>query len=123
MVIALRRLLWFAIGNVLGLLVAVWLIGSVSASSLRSIVLAGLVLSVLNALVRPVVKALALPLIVVTMGLVAFLINLAMIAITAALVKDLQISGFGALIRTTFVVWVVNLVVDYLPITGRPGRR
>jgi putative membrane protein len=122
-VIALRRLLWFAIGNVLGLLVAVWLIGSVSASSLRSIVLAGLVLSVLNALVRPVVKALALPLIVVTMGLVAFLINLAMIAITAALVKDLQISGFGALIRTTFVVWVVNLVVDYLPITGRPGRR
>ncbi|HEY6377794.1 MAG TPA: phage holin family protein [Candidatus Dormibacteraeota bacterium] len=121
--IALRRLVWFAVGNVLGLLAAVWLIGSVHASSLLDIVIAGLVLSVLNALVRPVVKALALPLIVVTMGLVAFLINLVMIAITGALVKDLEISGFGALVKTTFIVWVVNLVVDHLPITGRPGRK
>jgi putative membrane protein len=122
MAAALRRLFWFAIGNVLGLLAAVWLIGNVTASNLLAIVVAGLILSVVNALVRPVVKALTLPLIVITMGLIVFVINMAMIAITAAIVKDINISGFTALVKTTFVVWVVNLLVDYLPVPGRPAR-
>jgi putative membrane protein len=122
-VTALRRLLWFAIGNVLGFLAAVWLIGNVTTSNFSAIVVAGLILSVLNWLVRPVAKALTLPLIVLTMGLISFAINLAMVAITAAIVSDLHISSFSALIKTTFVIWVVNLVVDYLPLPGRPPRQ
>ena len=115
--LALRRLFWFAIGNVLGFLVAVWLVGNVTASNFFTIIIAGLVLSIVNALVRPVVKALALPLIVITMGLVSFFINLGMVAITALIVSDLHISGFGALVKTTIVIWAVNLAIDYLPIT------
>lgn len=117
--LALRRLFWFAIGNVLGFLAAVWLVGNVTASNFFTIVIAGLVLSIVNALVRPVVKALALPLIVITMGLISFVINLAMVAITALIVSDLHISGFGALVKTTVVIWAVNLVVDYLPMARR----
>ena len=67
---------------------------------------------ILNALVRPVLRLLTLPLAVVTLGLAWFGVSMLMLAITNWVVSGFEIDGFWALVWSTIVVWVVDLVLD-----------
>ena len=58
--------------------------------------LAGLVLGIVNALVRPVLVFLTLPISILTLGLFLVVINAFMLKLTAALVPGLRVRSFGA---------------------------
>lgn len=58
--------------------------------------LAGLVLGIVNALVRPVLVFLTLPISILTLGLFLVVINALMLKLTAALVPGLRVRSFGA---------------------------
>lgn len=64
-----------------------------------------------NALVKPVVTVLALPLIFLTLGLLVFVINAAMLMLTDALAGSLQVSGFRAALWGSLIISVVNMVL------------
>lgn len=79
-----------------------------------------LILTVVNAIVRPLIKALSFPLIVVTLGLFMLVINALMLLLTAGIAEevglDFQVdnfysAGIGAVIITT-VGWLVDFAVD-----------
>lgn len=78
--------------------------------------LSGLVLGLVNALVRPVLLVLTLPLTLITLGLFLLVLNAFCLALTAWLVPGLEIAGFlpavlGALI-VSMVSWVLTAFVS-----------
>jgi putative membrane protein len=98
-------------GNVAALWVAAQLLDGVSYSSdAGTLLLAALVLTVANAIVKPIVTFLSIPLIILTLGIALFFVSLAMLALTAALVDGFHLGGFWPAVAATFIVWVVNLL-------------
>jgi putative membrane protein len=77
-----------------------------------ALALAALVFSVVNRFVKPVITILALPLIVLTLGLALFLVNLAMLYLTHWVVAGFEIRSFGAAVGATIIVWLVNWALD-----------
>lgn len=109
----IRRLAIAWAGNVAALFVAAWLIDGISyGDDWWVLIVAALVFSVVNAVVRPVVFLLSLPLIVLTLGIALFFVNLLMLVLTSALVDGFDVDGFWAAVGGTIVVWVVNALLS-----------
>jgi putative membrane protein len=98
--------------NVIALWVAVKLFDNVTSSGWRALIIAGLVFGIVNALVRPVLVLLSLPLVLVTLGFFLFFINMAMLALTDWVVSGFDIDGFWTYVGATIVVWVVNAALE-----------
>jgi len=85
--------------------------------------LAGLVLALINAVVRPILKTLTLPLTLLTLGLFIFVLNAFCLWLTSAIVPGFDIAGFrpafwGALLISV-VSWALTVFVND---RGRFGR-
>jgi putative membrane protein len=120
--IAVRLLIAWGI-NILALIVVDWLFDSVYIEWPGSVLLGAAVLAVGNAFIKPILAILTLPLIIVTLGLAYFAINVAMLALAEWVAPEFSIDGFWTYVGATIVVWFVNFVVgrglDYL----EGGRR
>jgi putative membrane protein len=68
------------------------------------------VLGIANAIIKPVLAVLTLPLIIVTLGLFLLVINIAMVALAEWVAPDFSIDGFWTYVGTVVVVWLVNWV-------------
>ncbi len=99
--------------NSLGLLIAAGLIGSVEFEQKRvSVILtAGLILALINAVIKPAVVILSLPFIVLTLGLFILVINGFMVFLLSQFYGQLNIPSFGAAIITGLVIGLVNFIV------------
>lgn len=106
------------IGNVAAIWVAAELLDGVSYSDdLEKLLLAALVLTIANWLVKPVLTVLSLPLIVLTLGVALFFVSLAMLLLTSAVVDGFRVDGFWTAVGATAIVWAVNAGVQ--AIAGR----
>jgi putative membrane protein len=110
-----RRLLYMWIFNVVALYAAEKLVDGISFSGdFGILVLTGLVFALVNLLLKPVVKLLAIPLIVITFGIALFFINILMLYITDWIVSGFQITHFGAAVWATIVIWGVNWILQFI---------
>ena len=109
--------------NVLALIVVDWLFSGVEIGRWGSIVLAAAVLGLANAILKPILALLTLPLIVVTFGLAYFALNVAMLALAEWITPDFSIDGFWTYIGATIVIWLVNVSMQWLvgKISGTGG--
>jgi putative membrane protein len=109
----LTRLLLRWASNVAALWVAAALLAGVDyGDEWTTLVLAGLVFAVVNWIVRPVVILLSLPLIVLTLGIALFFVNLFMLYLTDWLVGGFELGGFWSAVGATLIVWAVNYVLS-----------
>jgi putative membrane protein len=126
MILVVRALIGWGI-NVLALIVVNWMFTSVTIEGWPSFLIGGAVLAFGNAFIKPVLALLTLPLIIVTLGLAYFAINVAMLALAEWIAPDFSIDGFWTYVGATIVVWLVNLLVnrglDALEGSGRSARR
>ena len=105
----LLRLVYAWIANVAALSVAAYVIDEIDYSDdYWVLIAAALVFSLVNAFVKPVLKLLAAPLIVITLGLALFAINLLMLYVTDWLVPGLELGTFMAAVWATVIVTAVN---------------
>ena len=113
--------------NALVLLIVDVLLTGVTASSAGSLLLAAAVFGVLNTVLKPLLRLITLPLAVLTLGIAWFFVSLFMLLLTHWIVSGFDIHGFWTLVAATLIVWVVNLVLDFVPgpwqVAGRRGRR
>ena len=72
------------------------------------------VLGVVNAVIKPVLTVLTLPLIIVTLGFFYLVINIAMVALAEWIAPNFSINGFWAYVGTVVVVWAVNWIGDQI---------
>ena len=105
---------WLA--NVLALFIVATLVPHFHYASFVSLAIAALILGLLNAIVKPILVVLTLPLTIVTLGLFLIVLNALMLEITAWLVSGFRIDGFGWAIVGAVVLALVSLV------TNRIGR-
>jgi putative membrane protein len=100
-------------GNLAALWVASELFDGVSdGDSFWVLLLAAVVFTVANWIVKPIVTVLAIPLIVLTLGVAYFFVNVLMLLLTDWIVGDFDVEGFWTLVGATIVIWAVNLVIS-----------
>lgn len=100
--------------NSLGLWVAVRLIGSIEYDGDLSVILiAGLILSVINVILKPVLVILSLPFIVITLGLFMLVVNGIMVYVAAALSPGLSMS-FGPAILAGLIIGLINYTLTHI---------
>ena len=96
------------------LLIVARVVGGVYVSGFGAALFGALVLGIVNAIVRPVMIVLTLPITLLTLGLFLFVINALMLWLVAALVPGLRISGFGAALLGSLLLTVLNLLIDWV---------
>ncbi len=72
------------------------------------------VLGIVNAVVKPLLTILTLPLIILTLGFFYLVINIAMVALAEWVAPNFSIDGFWAYVGTVVVVWAVNWIGDQI---------
>ena len=78
-----------------------------------TILLVALVFGLVNTFIKPVLKALSFPVIILSLGLFALVINAAMLVITAAWTDALSISDFWAALLGAIVISVVSAILGW----------
>jgi putative membrane protein len=97
----------------LALVVADWALAGVRVSSGAALAVAAVVLGLVNALVRPVLVLLTLPLTIVTLGLFYLVVNGLAFGLAAALVPGFGVSSFGSAIAGALIVSIVSALVGW----------
>lgn len=108
----IRRLVIATAVNVAALAVTAWVFDRVAVDGWGALVFAGVVFGIVNTVVKPVVTILALPVVLLSLGVALFFINLLMLALTDWVVNGLVIEGFWTLVGATLVVWLVNMAIE-----------
>jgi putative membrane protein len=75
------------------------------------LIVAGLVFALVNLVVRPIVILLALPAVIVTLGIALLFVNALMLYLTDKIVPPFEVDGFWTLVGGALLVWAVNMVV------------
>ena len=102
-----RLLVAWAI-NVAALWVADLLFGGVHITGFWSFAIGAAVLGIANAILKPILTLLTLPLVIVTLGLFMLVINIAMVALAEWAAPHFSIDGFWNYLGTVIVIWLVN---------------
>lgn len=103
---------WFI--SALSLLLVAYLIPQVSVGSFYIAVIAALILGLANAILRPILIILTLPVNILTLGLFTFVINASMLWFVASFIEDFTIETFGAAVWAALILWGVGWVVNLL---------
>lgn len=99
----------------LGLWLATEWVSGVRLDTPSTLILAGLLLGVVNAIVRPLVLILTLPITLVTLGLFLLIVNTAMLGLVALLLPGFKLAGFWPAFWSALIVsltsWVGSLLI------------
>jgi putative membrane protein len=103
-----------------GLWLASALVPGIAIASGGTLILAALVLGIVNAVVRPILVVLTLPITLLSLGLFLWVINAAMIGLAAWLLDGFHVAGFGSALLAAIIVsvtgWIGNAFI------GERGR-
>jgi Predicted membrane protein len=106
--------------NTLALFIVVTVVPGFHSQSIVTLAIAALVLGLLNAIVRPILFVLTLPLTVVTLGLFLLVLNGIMIELTSWLVPGFRIDSFLSAVIGAIVLTIVSWVTSRI---GREPKR
>ncbi len=109
----MANLLFHVISGILGLYLASRFIPGVEFNgSIKSLVIAGIVLGGVNFFVKPILKAVTLPLRIITFGLFSLVINLLIVWIVVDILfpGEFELKGFLPLLWTTLIIWILNFI-------------
>ena len=98
--------------NALALWIANGLSGGVSIHGWAAYVIGAAVLGVANAVIKPVLTILTLPLVVLSLGLFLLVINVAMVALAEWVAPNFSVDGFWTYVGVVVIVWLVNWAVN-----------
>ena len=98
----------------IAIMVAAYMVPGLSVTGPGAALLAALILGFVNAIVRPILVLLTLPVTLLTLGLFLFVLNAVCLGLTAAVVPGFDIAGAGAALLGALVVSVVSWVLNGL---------
>ena len=117
----MKFLIWLAV-NALALGAAVWLFdgitlsGSSDGEEVLTLVVVGAIFGVITSFVRPLVRLLSLPLIVLTLGLMLFVINALMLMLTSWIAETVDlgfhVDGFWTALWGSIVISIASVILE-----------
>jgi putative membrane protein len=117
--------LWLAFGwasNLLAIWVSSLIFDGVSYDGkFWVLAVAALVFLVVNAIIRPIVILLTLPVVILSLGILLLFINAFMLWITDKIVPPFEVEGFWTTLGAAVIIWLVNMVVHrvFKPESGK----
>lgn len=106
------RFIFQIFSNGVAILVTNYAVPGFFSGGIRELAIAALILSVINAFLKPVLKLLSGPLILLTFGLFTIVINAASIYILDIVSQAITIQGLKELIIATLIISFVNFVIS-----------
>lgn len=103
-----------------GLWLANALIPGIDIAGPGTLALAALLMGLVNALVRPILVVITLPITIVTLGVFLLVINAAMFGLVAAMLEGFRVSGFFAALFGWLIVTITSTVASWY--IGPDGR-
>lgn len=103
---------WFL--NALALMAVAYLYSGVKVESIFAALMAALVLGLVNAVVRPVLVLLTLPVTLLSLGLFIFVINAFLLWFVAYVVKGFVVDGFFAALIGSLMFSVITLLTSWI---------
>jgi len=103
-----------------GLWLASAIVPGIAVRGAATLLGAALLLGIVNAVVRPVVVVLTLPITILTLGLFLLVVNAAMLGLVAALFDNFTIAGFWSAVLGSLVVSITGWIASWL--IGPRGR-
>ena len=100
--------------NALALYVVAYLVPGFTYSGWVAIVIAAAVLGLLNAIVKPILYVLTLPITILTLGLFLVVLNAIMLKLTAAIVPGFSIHGWWHAILGALLLSAVSIITNAL---------
>jgi putative membrane protein len=104
-----------ALISAVGLWIATRLVSGIWIADATTLVLAGALLGIVNAIVRPIAILLTLPITILSLGFFLLVVNAGMVALVAAILPGFHIpGGFWSAFGTAFIVWITGWVGSWL---------
>lgn len=100
--------------NAIALLIVANVVPGFGVDTFYSALIAALVLGLVNALIRPLLFILTLPVTVLTLGLFTFVINALMIWFVSTIVKGFNVEGFIPALLAALLLWIIALATNWL---------
>ena len=103
--------------NAVALLIVAYILPGITVASFGSALIAALVLGLLNAVVKPLLILLTLPLTIVTLGLFLLVLNALVFWLAGSILKGFQVDGFwwaviGAIVYSIISTALAGLLVS-----------
>ncbi len=100
--------------NAVALLIVANIVPGFGIESFYNALIAALILGLVNALVRPLLFILTLPVTILTLGLFTFVINALMIWLASTIVEGFIITGFVPAFFAALILWVISMFTNWL---------
>ncbi|OZU88772.1 hypothetical protein CIL03_10830 [Virgibacillus indicus] len=101
--------------NAVALIAVAQLFNSFHLDGFGTAILASIILSILNVIVKPILIILTLPITVISLGLFLFVINAITLMLTQAIMGgSFNIDGFGTAIIASIIISIINLLLNSL---------
>lgn len=94
------------------IMVAAYLFKGIHISGFGAALFAAMALGILNALFRPILLVLTLPINILTLGLFTFVINAVLLLMTSGLIGGLVVEGFGSALLGSFIISLVSWLLS-----------
>ena len=119
----LLRFLLRIVFAAIGLAVAAHFVHGIGYSNVVVLCEAALLLGVVNAILRPILMVLTLPLTIISLGLWLLILNAAMIGLVAWLIKGFTVDGFVPAVLAAIITGVVSWIGHIIIGDARRDRR
>ncbi len=103
---------WFL--SAFSVMIVAYVVPGVEVANFWSALIAALVIGLVNAVIRPILLLLTLPVNILTLGLFTFIINALMFWLASSIVKGFDVTGFTAAFWGSLVFWLVSWFVNAL---------
>lgn len=99
--------------NAVTLIGAAYLVTGIEVSGIYAAFITALILGLINAIIRPIIILLTLPINIISLGLFTFIINALMIWFVSTIVKGFNVSGFMPALWGAIILWIVSLITNF----------
>ena len=111
----MRKVIFAVLINALALWIAHnYVLGFDVRGGIQVYAVAGLVLGLLNLIVKPILKVIAFPLMLISLGLFALVINGLLLWFMTSIVPSVVIDGFMPLVWGTGIVTAGNIILNWV---------
>ncbi|TWD80375.1 putative membrane protein [Kribbella amoyensis] len=120
----MKNLIIKLLANAVALAVATWVVGGITLEGattgrrILTLLIVAAIFGVVNAVVKPITKLISLPFIILTLGLLIFVINALMLLLTSWITGQLDVqfhvAGFGSALLGSLVITLVSILLNTL---------
>ena len=104
-----------AVLSAIGLWIATYWVSGIRIDDATTLVLAGALLGIINAIVRPIAIVLTLPITILSLGFFLLVVNAGMVALVAGILPGFHIpGGFWSAFGTALIVWITGWIGSWL---------